>query len=83
VIQGPAIGSYPDHDESNPKPQTLFLRHNLLLPLHLLMQGFGQNNGNTTDTVHISLLILFRTTFCLQYSRIPTWSGLVQVSNSL
>jgi hypothetical protein len=28
----------------------------------------GQNNGNTTGTVHISLLIWRRTTFWLQYS---------------
>jgi hypothetical protein len=31
----------------------------------------GQNNGNTTDTVHISLLIWCWTTFCRQYSCNP------------
>jgi hypothetical protein len=41
--------------------------------------GVGQNNGNTADTVHISLLICCWTTFWLQYSRSPSWNGLVQV----
>jgi hypothetical protein len=31
----------------------------------------GQNNGKTTNTVYISLLI-----FCLQYNRIPSLNGL-------
>jgi hypothetical protein len=44
--------------------------------------GIGQNNGNTTDTVHISLLIWCWTTFCLQHSHNP-WNGLVRVLNSL
>jgi hypothetical protein len=43
----------------------------------------GQNNGNTSDTVRISLLIWCWATFCLQYSRSPSWNGLVQVMNSL
>jgi hypothetical protein len=42
-----------------------------------------QNNGNTTDTVHISLLIWCWTTFCLQCSWNPSWNVLVQVLNSL
>jgi hypothetical protein len=41
-----------------------------------------QNNGNTTDTVHIPLLVWCWATFCLQYSHRP-WNGLVQVLNSL
>jgi hypothetical protein len=45
--------------------------------------GVGQNNGNTTGTIHISLLILCRTTFCLQYSHSPFLNGLVQVLISL
>jgi hypothetical protein len=45
--------------------------------------GAGQNNGNTTETVRISLLIWCWTTFCLQYSRSSSWNGLVQVLNSL
>jgi hypothetical protein len=40
---------------------TLFITHT----------GFEQNNGNTTYTVHISLLIWCWTTFCLQYSCSP------------
>jgi hypothetical protein len=40
-----------------------------------------QNNGNTTDTIHISLVIWCWATFCLQYSRSP-WNVLVQVLNS-
>jgi hypothetical protein len=38
----------------------------------------GQNNGNTADTVHISLLIWRLTTFCLQYIPNPSWNGLLQ-----
>jgi hypothetical protein len=45
----------------------------------LLYPGVGQTNGNTTDTVHISLLIWRWTTFCLQYSSSPSWNGLVRV----
>jgi hypothetical protein len=41
----------------------------------------GQNNGNT-DAVRISLLIWCWTTFCLQYSRSSSCSGLLQVLNS-
>jgi hypothetical protein len=43
----------------------------------------GQNNGNTTDTAHVCLLIWCWTTFCLQYSRNLSWNGLVPVFNSL
>jgi hypothetical protein len=45
--------------------------------------GTGENKGNTTDTVHISLLIWCWTTFCLQYNRSPSWNGLIQVLNSV
>jgi hypothetical protein len=45
--------------------------------------GVGQNYGNATDTVHISLLIWCWTTVCFQYSRSPSWNGLVQVLNGL
>jgi hypothetical protein len=45
--------------------------------------GVEQNNGNTTDAVHISLLIWSWTTFCLQYTRKPSWNGLIQVLKSL
>jgi hypothetical protein len=53
----------------------------------------GAANINTTqgleeimETLYIlytSLLIWCWTTFCLQYSQIPSWNGLVQVLNSL
>jgi hypothetical protein len=33
-----------------------------------------QNNGDTTDAVHISLLIWCWTTFCLQYSQSLEWA---------
>jgi hypothetical protein len=50
---------------------------------HITYTGMGQNNGNTTDTVHISLLIWRWTAFFLQYSRNLSWNGLVLVLNSL
>jgi hypothetical protein len=43
--------------------------------------GVGQNNGNITDAVHVSSLILCWTTICLQYSHSPSWNGLIQVLN--
>jgi hypothetical protein len=42
-----------------------------------------QNNGNITDTVQNSLSVWYWTTFCFQYSRSPSWNGLVQVLNIL
>jgi hypothetical protein len=45
--------------------------------------GIGQNNGNTTDTVHISSIIWCLTNFCLQYYRNPSWNGLVPIFDSL
>jgi hypothetical protein len=36
----------------------------------------------TTDSVYISTLIWCWTNVCLQYSRNPSWNGLVQVLNS-
>jgi hypothetical protein len=45
--------------------------------------GIEQNNGDTTGTVHISVLIWCWTKFCLQYSRNASWNGLVQDFNSL
>jgi hypothetical protein len=46
---------------------------------YILYIGVEQNNGNITDTVHISLLILCWTTGkSLQYSCSPSWNGLVQ-----
>jgi hypothetical protein len=47
-------------------------------PSELPCTGAEQSNGNAADTVHISLLIWRWTTFCLQYSRIPSWNGLVE-----
>jgi hypothetical protein len=44
--------------------------------------GVGQNNENTTDAAHVSLLIRCWTSFFLQYCRNPSWNGLVQVLNS-
>jgi hypothetical protein len=43
----------------------------------------GQNNENTTDTVHISLLIWCWTRFYLQQGLNPSWNELIQVLNSL
>jgi hypothetical protein len=48
----------------------------------VLSTEVGQNTENTTDTVHISLLIWHWTTFCIQHNRNPSWNGFVQVSNS-
>jgi hypothetical protein len=45
--------------------------------------GVGQKNGNTTNTVHITLLIWCWTNFCLQYCINPSWNGLIQVLKSL
>jgi hypothetical protein len=39
--------------------------------------GVGQNNGKTTDIVHISLLIWCWTTFCFQYSFNTAWNVFV------
>jgi hypothetical protein len=50
--------------------------------LHEIHTGIGQNNGNTTDAVHISLLIWCWTTVCLQFSHNPR-NGLIQVLNTL
>jgi hypothetical protein len=43
----------------------------------------GQNNGKTTDTIHISSLLWRWTIFCLQYGNNPFRNGLVKVLNSL
>jgi hypothetical protein len=45
--------------------------------------GVGQINGNTTDTLHISLLMWYWFTFCPQYSCSPSWNQLIQVLNNL
>jgi hypothetical protein len=60
-----------------------YLPTRLQVPHAWIHTEVGQNNGNTTDTVHISLLIWCWTTFSLQYSHNPSWNGLVQVLNSL
>lgn len=49
--------------------------------LYIHIQGFNKNNGNTTDTINISLLMWRWTTFCLQYSCNPSWNGLIQLLN--
>jgi hypothetical protein len=59
------------------------LYHILLLSSCVAYTGVGQNNGNIIDTLHVSLLIWYWDIFCLQYSRNPSWNGLVQVLNSL
>jgi hypothetical protein len=55
--------------------------HLIFTVLHvtLVCIGVGQNNRNTTDTIHISLLICSWTTFCLQYSCSPSCNVLLQV----
>jgi hypothetical protein len=52
------------------------------MPSVYIYRGW-KNNGKTTDTVHIPLLIWCCTTFCLQYSHNPSPNELVQVLNSL
>jgi hypothetical protein len=47
--------------------------HYLILhAFHNQDTGVGQNNVNTIDTIHISLLLWCWTAFCLQYSRNPS-----------
>jgi hypothetical protein len=50
---------------------------------HFTRAGVGQNNGNTIDTVHISVLIWCWTTMRIEYSLNPFCNRLVQVLNSL
>jgi hypothetical protein len=52
--------------------QTAVLRLSGVILCHMSDTGAGQNNGNTRDNVHISLLIWYRTTFSLQYGRSPS-----------
>jgi hypothetical protein len=77
----------PSNSFSATASQIPFSHLTLVLPSFLFSGGRytkgGQNTGNTTDTVHISLLISCWITFCLQYSLRPSWNGLVQVLNSL
>jgi hypothetical protein len=51
-------------------PQVCHFRLNTLgmciyIYIYCVYTPVGQNNGNTTDTVHISVLIRCCTTFCL------------------
>jgi hypothetical protein len=60
-----------------------YIHYLILHPSHKQDTGVGKNSGYTTATIHISLSTWCWTTFCIQYSRNPSWNGLLQVLNSL
>jgi hypothetical protein len=60
-----------------------FIELNVCEYIYIYIYWGWKNNADTTDAVHIILLIWCWTTFSLQYSRNPSWNGLVQLLNSL